>query len=288
MVDLLLYLTNGIVMGTSYALCALGVALVVGVMRVINFAHGEFYVLAGYLSATFASALHLGIFPSIAMSILCVFFVGLVVERFLIRPTYGNEMYSLIITFILYIIVENLYLFIFGPYPQKPPNWVSGSQNLFGLFYYGNQRLVSFVTAALLISIFLVVLHKTWLGRVIRAVAIDREMASLLGVNPTRINFFSFGLGCVLAGAAGIVLTPIFPVVPTVGVGISLTAFVVVVLGGMDSFLGAVVGGLILGIVENLGVAYISSGYKHLFGFVILILVLFLKPTGLFGHRQFQ
>ncbi len=96
----------------------------------------------------------------------------------------------------------------------------------------------------------------------------------------------SFGLGCALAGAAGVILTPIFPVTPTVGVGISLTAFVVVILGGMGSLVGAIVGGIVLGIVEHLGVAYSASGYKHLFGFVILILVLFLRPTGLFGQKE--
>jgi len=286
MADFLLYLTNGFVMGTTYALCALGVSLVVGIMGVINFAHGEFYVLAGYLSALFAEALGLGPFPAIIMSVAAVFILGLVVERILIRPTYGDEMYSLIITFILYIIFQNAYLFIFGPYPQKPPNWVTGAHNLFGLFYYGNQRLLSFAAAAGVIIIFLIIIHKTWAGRVIRAVAMDREMASLLGVNPTRINFLSFGLGCALAGAAGVILTPIFPVTPTVGVGISLTAFVVVILGGMGSLVGAIVGGIVLGIVENLGVAYIASGYKHLFGFVILILVLFLRPTGLFGQKE--
>ncbi len=286
MADFLLYLTNGIVMGTTYALCALGISLVVGIMGVINFAHGEFYVLAGYLSALFAEALGLGPIPAILAAVVSVFLLSLLVERILIRPTYGDEMYSLIITFILYIIFQNVYLFIFGPYPQKPPNWITGAHKLFGLFYYGSQRLASFAAAAGVILLFLVIIHKTWAGRVIRAVAIDREMASLLGVNPTRVNLLSFGLGCALAGTAGVILTPIFPVTPTVGVGISLTAFVVVILGGMGSLAGAIVGGLILGIVENLGVAYIASGYKHVFGFVILILVLFFRPTGLFGQKE--
>ena len=107
-----------------------------------------------------------------------------------------------------------------------------------------------------------------------------------MGVNPVRVNLLAFGLGCALAGAAGVILTPIFPVTPTVGVGVSLTAFVVVVLGGMGSFSGCVVGGLILGLVENLGSAYLDSGYKHMFGFVILILVLFFRPAGLFGQKQ--
>ena len=286
MEDLLLYLTNGVVMGTTYALAALGVTLIVGIMGVINFAHGEFYVLAGYFSALFAQAVGLDPYSSMFIAVVLVFLVGLVVERVLIRPTYGAELYSLIITFILYIILQNVYLVVFGPYPNKPPNWVNGASELFGLFYYGNQRLASFVAAAAVIAAFMVVLHKTWLGRVIRSVAMDREMAAMLGVNTTRVNMLSFGLGCVLAACAGVILTPVFPVTPTVGVGISLTAFVVMILGGLGSFGGCIAGGLLLGIVENLGVAYLSSGYKNLFGFVILILVLFFRPTGLFGQKQ--
>lgn len=286
MEDLLLYLTNGVFMGTTYALVALGVTLIVGIMGVVNFAHGELYVLAGYFSALFAQAMGLDPFTSMLVAVVLVFFFGLVIERTLIRPTYGEEMYSLIITFILYIILQNLYLVIFGPYPNKPPNWVSGASNLFGLFYYGNQRLASFAAAAAVIIVFMLVMHKTWLGRVIRSVAMDREMASILGVNTERVNMLSFGLGCVLAACAGVILTPVFPVTPTVGVGISLTAFVVMILGGLGSFTGCIVGGLLLGIVENLGVGYVSSGYKHLFGFVILILVLFFRPTGLFGQKQ--
>jgi branched-chain amino acid transport system permease protein len=284
--DLILYLTNGMVMGTTYALSALGVSLIVGIMGVVNFAHGELYVLAGYFSALFAEALGFGPVPGIILAVGAVFVVSLVIERALIRPTYGDEMYSLIITFILYIILQNAYLVIFGPYPQKPPSWVSGASELFGLFWYGNQRLASFVAAALVIGGFFLMMHKSWLGRVIRAVSMDRDMAAMLGVNTKRVNMLSFGLGCVLAAIAGTILTPVFPVTPTVGVGVSLTAFVVVILGGMGSFMGCLVGGLVLGVVENLGVAYLDSGYKHVFGFVILILVLFFKPTGLFGQKQ--
>ncbi len=286
MSDFMLYLTNGMVMGIIYALSALGVALIVGIMNVVNFAHGELYVLAGYFSALFAQALGLPPALAMVMSILSIFVVGLVIERTLIRPTYGNDMYSLIITFILSIVLQNAYLLIFGPYPRKPPNLVTGATNLFSLFMYGNQRLLGFGLALVTIVAFFLLLKKTWFGRVVQSVSMDREVASLMGVNPERVNLISFGLGCALAGAAGVILTPIFPVTPTVGVGVSLTAFVVVVLGGMGSFSGCIVGGLLIGVVENLGAAYISSAYKQLFGFVILIAVLFLRPAGLFGRRQ--
>jgi branched-chain amino acid transport system permease protein len=129
-------------------------------------------------------------------------------------------------------------------------------------------------------------IKKTWFGRIIRAASQDREMAELNGVNTTWLNMFSFGLGCALAGAAGVILTPVFPVTPTAGLPVALTAFVVVVLGGMGSMWGCIVGGLILGLVENLGAAFVSTGYKHIFGFIILILVLLLRPAGLFGRSE--
>ncbi|MFZ5587971.1 MAG: branched-chain amino acid ABC transporter permease [Thermodesulfobacteriota bacterium] len=286
MSDFLMYLTNGVVIGIIYALSALGVSLIVGIMNVVNFAHGELYILAGYFSALIAAALGLGPAPAMLLAVAAVFALGLIIEWTMIRPTYGDDMYSLIITFIFSIILQNAYLFIFGPYPQKPPSWIGGATNLFGLFFYGNQRLLSLAAAVVVIGLFFLLIHKTWFGRVVRAVSMDREVASTFGVNPVMVNLLAFGAGCALAAAAGVILTPIFPVTPTVGVGVSLTAFVVVVLGGMGSFSGCVAGGLILGIVENLGAAYVDSGYKHLFGFVILILVLFFRPAGLFGQKQ--
>ncbi len=277
---------NGIVIGAVYALAALGVSLVVGIMNVINFAHGELYILAGYFSYLFASVLGMNFVLAMVLAVALVFLFGVFIEITLIRPTYGNDMYSLILTFILSIVLQNAYLLIFGPYPSKPPNWLSGSTEIFGSFYYGNQRLAALAAGAAVIVMVFLIIKKTWFGRMIRATSQDREMAELNGVNTTRLNMLSFGLGCALAAAAGVILTPVFPVTPNAGVPVALTAFVVVVLGGMGSLWGCVVGGLILGLVENLGASYISSGYKHVFSFVILILVLLTRPAGLFGRRE--
>jgi branched-chain amino acid transport system permease protein len=277
---------NGLVMGAIYALAALGVSLVVGIMNVINFAHGELYILAGYFSYLFADALHMNFVVAMILAVALVFLLGLLVEFLLIRPTYGNDMYSLILTFILSIVLQNAYLLIFGPYPNKPPSWVSGSTTVLGLFAYGNQRLAALVVGAALIALVFVIIKRTWFGRIIRATSLDREMAELNGVNTTRLNMLSFGLGCALAAAAGVILSPVFPVTPTAGVPVALTAFVVVVLGGMGSLWGCVVGGLILGMVENFGAAFISTGYKHVFNFIILILVLLTRPAGLFGRKE--
>lgn len=277
---------NGIVIGVIYALSALGVSLVVGIMNVVNFAHGEFYILAGYFSYLFATALGMNLVAAMTLAVAIVFLFGLLVEYTLIRPTYGDDLYSLILTFILSIVLQNAYLLIFGPYPNKPPGWVKGATDVFGLFFYGNQRLAALVAGTCVIVVVFAMIKLTWFGRIIRATSQDRGMAELNGVNTTRLNMLSFGLGCALAAAAGVILAPVFPVTPTAGVPVALTAFVVVVLGGMGSLWGCIIGGLTLGLVENLGAAYLSTGYKHVFGFVILILVLAIRPSGLFGHKE--
>lgn len=285
MAEFLMYFTNGLVMGVIHAISAIGVSLIVGIMRVINFAHGELYIFAGYFS--YHLSLTLGLPPILAMplSVFFIFLMGILMERLLIRPTYGDEMYSLIITFVLSIVLQNSALLIFGPYPNKPPALVSGATSIFGLFHYGNQRLLSFaISIAILIFVFYLI-KKTWFGKSVRAISQDREMASLMGIDHWRINMISFGLGAALAGSAGVIIAPIFPVTPTGSSAISLTAFVVVVLGGMGSLKGCVVGGLILGILENLGAAYISTMYRHIFAFIILILVLVFRPWGLFGQK---
>jgi len=245
----------------------------------------ELYIFAGYFSYQLSTVLGLPPMLSMVLAVIIVFLAGLVVERTLIRPTYGDEMYSLIITFILSIILQNAALLIFGPYPTKPPALVSGATNLLGLFHYGNQRLLSFFLALAVLGLVMYLIRSTWFGKSIRAVSQDRGMAAMVGVDHLRVNMISFGLGSALAATAGVIIAPIFPVTPTGSAAVSLTAFVVVVLGGMGSLKGCVVGGLILGIIENLGAAYISTDYRQVFGFLILIGVLVMRPWGLFGQR---
>lgn len=278
-------LTNGLVIGAIYALSACGVSLIAGLMRVINFAHGEFFILGGYFS--YYLSLKLGMSPILAMvaATFSLFLIGLFVERVLIRNTYGDSMASLIVTFILSIVLQNAILLLFGPFPNKPPDFVSGSIHLIGDFDFGVQRLVSGGVSLLLFFCLFFFIKKTWFGKCVRAVAQDRQMAALLGINPERVNWISFGIGVAMAGAAGVILAPSFTVTPMAGAPISLVAFIVVVLGGVGSIRGCLAGGLLLGVVENFGSAYLSSMYSQLFGFLSLILVLLFKPSGLYGAK---
>lgn len=268
------------------ALSALGVTLIVGMMRVVNFAHGELYILGGYLS--YHLNLSLGISPlaAMALSVVSLFAIGVALEAALIRRTYDQDMRSLIVTFILSIILQNVLLLAFGPYPNQPPSLVSGSMEFFGIMRYGKQRLLSAAIAAAILGVVFYLINRTWFGRSIRAVAQDRQMAGLCGVDVERTNAIGFGLGAAMAGAAGALFSPIFAVTPSAGSAVSLNAFVVIVLGGMGSLKGSLIGGLILGVVENLGAGFLSTGYRSVFGFLILILVLALRPQGLYGKLQ--
>ncbi|HMK65896.1 MAG TPA: branched-chain amino acid ABC transporter permease [Thermodesulfobacteriota bacterium] len=285
MSEFLLYLINGIVIGVINAISAIGVSLIVGIMKVVNFAHGELFIFAGYFSYHLSQSL--GLPPLVAMFVAVglTFLVGLLMEWTLIRPTYGDDIRSLIITFILSIVLQNAALLIFGPYPLKPPALIGGATNLFGLFYYGNQRLISFFISLAVLFLIFYLLKRTWFGKAIRAISQDRQMASMIGIDHWKMNTFSFGLGAALAGVAGVIVAPIFPVTPSGSAAISLTAFVIVVLGGMGSLKGCIIGGLLLGLIENLGAAYISTMYRNIFAFIILILVLVIRPWGLFGQK---
>jgi branched-chain amino acid transport system permease protein len=281
----LFYSLNGLVLGILYALSALGVALTVGVMRVINFAHGEFYVLGAYLSAFAAWNLGFSFFPSLAVGIAGVCLSALLIERFFLRQTYGDTMKSLILTFILGILIQNALLAIFGPYPQKPPQLLSGSLSVFGFFDYGSHRLIACTIGVFLILSFYAFLRWSWFGRSLRAVSGDPKMAQIVGVNTRLANQAGFVLSAAMTSAAGILLSPSFPVSPTSGASISLTSFIVVVLGGMGSFGGCIFAGLVLGMTESLGAAYISNVYRPLFGLAALAVVLAFRPGGFAGRK---
>jgi branched-chain amino acid transport system permease protein len=279
------YFLNGLILGILYGLSALGVALTVGVMRVVNFSHGEFYVLGAYLSAFAAWNLGFSFFPSLFVGVAGVCLCALVIERFFLRQTYDDTMKSLILTFILGIGIQNALLAVFGPYPQKPPQLFSGSVSVLGLFDYGAHRLVACVAGLCVIFSFYLFLRFSWFGKSLRAVSQDPKMAQILGINTRFANQAGFALSAVMASIAGILLSPSFPVSPTSGAVVSLTSFIVVVLGGMGSFGGCIFAALVLGITESLGAAYLSNVYRPLFGLAALVIVLVFRPGGFAGRK---
>lgn len=281
------HLVNGLVLGGTYALLGIGLTLIFGLMNVVNFAHGEFYTLGAY--ATFAVLALLG--TNFVLAVLAAVVIGLAAgaacERVLLRPLRGESIDTTMLVMIgLWIAMQNAELLAWGgvaksishPFPTAP--FVLGPVSVAPI------RVFVLVAVAVLIAGSHLLIHRTRLGTAMRATFQDRETAALMGVNIAGIHTLTFAFGSGLAAAAGALLGPIFLVYPSMGDLASLKAFSVVILGGLGNFTGATLGGLLLGVAEELGAGYVSSGYRDAIGFVIIILVLLLRPSGLFARAE--
>jgi branched-chain amino acid transport system permease protein len=287
-------LANGLIIGVFYALMAIGLSLIFGILKVINFAHGEFYMVGAY--AYTLPALALGVSPWIAL-VFALFVgvtVGVVVERLLMRPLYAGyaswglmrDEYAVIVTFGLSILLINLVDKIVGPYGYKGPALVSVARIYLGPVVISGHRLVAALVAlGVIVAVMLIVRYSFW-GRQIQAVAQNRFGASLAGVDTAKASTIVFALSGGLAALSGALLANIFNPTPDVGVFPAIKSYVIVVLGGMGSVPGSIVASLILGVLESFGGVYISYQYRDTFGLVILILVLLFRPQGLFGEKS--
>jgi len=285
---------NGLIIGVFYALMAIGLSLIFGILKVVNFAHGEFYMVGAY--AYTLTALVLGISPWIALpfAFLVGGLVGLVVERLLMRPLYAGygswglmrDEYAVIVTFGLSILLINLVDKIIGPYSYKGPALISVSRLYLGPIVISGHRLIAAVTAlAVIVAIMLMVRFSLW-GRQIQAVAQNRLGASLAGIDTAKASAIVFALAGALAAMSGALLANIFNPSPDVGVFPAIKSYVIVVLGGMGSIPGSIVASVILGVLESFGGVYISYQYRDTFGLFILILFLLFRPQGLFGEKS--
>ena len=278
---------NGILLGSIYAIVAIGLTLIFGIVRIVNFAHGEFLMVGMY--ATYLLSKNLGWHPYVsAVPIMILMFgIGALVQRFLIQPLLGAEEHIQIFATVgLSTALMNLALLIFGADLYSiPPSFAQQSINVHGFSFVAGQ-IVMFLLAIALVTSLHFFLERTPLGRGIRATAQNRVAAQLMGVNVNRIYIFAFGLGLSCVGLASALLMPLYPVTPTIGTYFVLTAFVVVVLGGMRSQFGAFMGAMIIGLVDSLSAYYVAPDLKEVVYFVIFILILIFKPTGLFGSGQ--
>ena len=296
---LLAQVVNGVIFGLIYALIALGLTIVFSIMRVVNFSHGEFYMIGGYtLYALTASAvtffsipLSLPTIVGLPLAMIAVAVFSVAVERGLLRPVYTVRMdrpeeYAIILTFGLSLFLQYGALTTVGPYEMTPGSVWDGSKHIFGDLYLAGDRLFAAGTSALLIGITLYCIYGTWTGRALMATAQNRVGSTIVGINTIRMNVIAMALAGLLAGAAGAAMAPIFLVYPDVGQIPVIKAFVIIVLGGMGSIPGAVVAAIILGLVESLGSIYLSVAYRDVFAFLVLIGVLLFRPHGLFGLKE--
>ena len=280
-------LLDGLLLGGVYGLVAIGLTLIFGVMKVINFAHGALMMLGMYVTYWAFALLHIDPYVSIVITIPILFFVGVCFQKFLINPIIDAPAHNqLLLTLGVSLFLENLVVFLWSPNYR-----VVRTSYEFVYFYIGDVsisllRLLAFCVAMLVASIVYLVLTKTDLGKAIRAASEEPGGALLMGINVRRIYWITFGIGAACAGVSGTAVAPFFPVYPTVGGVFVITAFMVVVLGGMGSVIGAFVGGLIIGVADNVGGLFFPGAMKHLLSFIIFILILLFRPAGLFGGSK--
>jgi branched-chain amino acid transport system permease protein len=278
---------NGILMGGIYTLVASGLTLIYGVLHIINFAHGSLLMVAMFGVFYLVTKLGMDPYLSLIVTMPAMFALGYVMYRYLIgKLSYGKDENILLITLGLSIVIENLALMFFSGDSRTISMSYSDKMFEVGPLLVGLPKIISFVAAMIMCALLGVFMSRTDTGRAIRAVAKERMGARLVGIDVDKIFAISFGLGMATLGAAASLLMPIFYVSPTTGHVFVMVAFTVVVLGGMGSFLGAVVGGLIVGLTESFGGLYLGESLGQIGISLIFILILLFRPSGLFGDKR--
>ncbi|MBI5446819.1 MAG: branched-chain amino acid ABC transporter permease [Deltaproteobacteria bacterium] len=278
---------QGVLLGGIYGLIALGLSIIFGVMGVINFAHGQMMVMGMYVSYWLFALLGVEPYLSFVLSAATIFALGYVLQAGIVNRIleYPEAMQVLPLVSVG-LILENAALMLWGP-DHRSPHTALGLKSLWlGSVMIDVSRLLACgLAAAITIGVFLL-LRSTELGKRIRAAADNRTGAVFVGIDVKRINNLSFALGAATTGAAGALLLPLMPASPYVGHEFTLIAFTVVILGGLGNLLGALIGGLILGVAESLSSLLLPATLKQAVGFTILVLIMLLRPQGLFGGRK--
>jgi branched-chain amino acid transport system permease protein len=275
---------NGLLIGGIYALVSIGVTLIFGVVKIVNFAQGEFVMLGMYISFFLATRYGIDPLASLVISMPALFIVGVLLQRFLIRRVLGlGDMPQIFLTFALSLLLVNIALLLFtANYRTVDTPYTEMTIHL-GPLYIAVAKLIAFVVAMLLSGMLWVFLHTTDLGKAMRAAAQNREVAMLMGINPDRVFCVAVGVALALAGAAGSLLMPFYPAYPLVGQVFVLMAFVAVVLGTLGNVTGALIASLMMGVAESLGIQFVGADSGLIVVFAMLLLTLAVRPSGLFG-----
>ncbi len=278
---------NGILKGGLYALMALGMSLIWGVMDIINIAHGSFIMLGAYCTYWLFSLMGLDPFISLFLSVGIMFLVGYGIQKYLINLVIRATMFiTLILAFGIEIFINNLALVMWTADVRKVQVPYGAANFSIGSVTIPYVRLGAFVIALIIAGIFYFILNKTRTGRSIRATSQDLDAARLVGVDVAKTYALTFGLGVGAAGAAGTLWAVLFPINPMMGGILTLKSFVVVIIGGLGTMFGPIIGGLTLGVAEALGSNYFGATYENFISFSILVLVLIFLPQGILGKKE--
>lgn len=281
--ELLQQIVNGVVVGGVYVLIAVGLTMVFGILNVVNFAHGDLYMVGAYIALLLSAMLKLPVWISIVAAVLIAAFLGLLIERLIFRPIRFAPPHNAIIASmgLSYLLADSAQI-IFSPAPRTMAAALSGVLNIGGIVV-SYQRILVLLVSALLITALNLFVRYSWVGTAMRCVAQDKLASRLMGINLNKVAGLTLAISAGLAAAAGGLIGPLFVVEPSMGADLGLKAFAVVVLGGVGNVPGAIGAGLLLGVTEALTAGFLATGLKDLIAFVMLILVLFMKPNGLFG-----
>jgi branched-chain amino acid transport system permease protein len=279
-------LLNGLLFGGVYSLMAVGLTLIFGVMRVVNFAHGDMMVWGMYLALLLATRVGVDPYLSFVVCAAALFALGVAMQRGLVdRIVEAPHEMQILLMLGVALVLENTALAAFGPEPARVRSPLAAATRDLGPLYVDVARLVTFLVAIVLTVALWLFLYRTELGRLIRASADNPEGALVIGADVRWIYAAAFGIGAACVGAAGALVSPILPFQPPTGLSLSVTSFNIVIIGGMGSLLGAFIGGLLVSVAESLGAVFLRPSLKELFSFSLLILILLVRPAGLFGKR---
>lgn len=284
---------QGLITGVFYALMAIGLSLIFGILRVVNFAHGEFYMIGAYAYTLIATALGVPVWLCLPLAFLAGAALGLATERTLMRPLYSGyaswgamkDEYAIIVTFALSLLLINMVDKVIGPYPMQGPSLSEVRRMAIGPFMASGHRIAALAIGLAVIAAMLAFLRYSFWGKQIQAVAQNKLGASLAGIDTARVSAIVFAVSGGLAALGGGLLSPLINASPDVGLFIAAKSYVIVVIGGMGSIVGAVLASLMLGVFESFAAVYISYDYRDTFAFVFLILVLLFRPQGLLGEK---
>ena len=281
-------LINGILSGGAYACAAIGFSIIWGVMNLINLAHGSMIILGAYITYVITSATGMDPFFTVPVSGAVLFVLGFFTQKYLINHVIeGSVFMTLILTFGLDLLLINTNIFLFTADIRSINPWYAGLGWEMGTVKIPYTRVGVFVFALLLTLILFLFMNRTKLGSAIKATSFDKDAAGLVGVDVLKVYTITFGIGAGMAGMAGSLISVIYSFSPVTGSIFTMKSFVVVVLGGLGSVPGAIVGGLILGIVENFASVLLEAGYKDAISFILLVVILVFRPRGILGKQFF-